>query len=1251
MLNGIDREVAKHSEITDQMTFSEFEFLTATVSTDKADYTVGETVTITGTGWEPGETVELVLQEEPIIHEDIVYLEVADADGNFTNTEYSPELHDLGASYTLTATGLSSGMVAVTTFTDAPPAANLDQVRNGSADSPVDPGAWVNGNLGSQQSHYAEGMSAPYRVVMTDMPPATVVTLTLEYDVKHSGRHALDYLTHYDRIEPHNLAFTHVAEEIDPTDGVAGFSEPADDTHPIPPPPVLNSPVAGQPTASFNTVSGAGQAFMSMWNGDITNISYPNTADLSLAQSGQQIDVTFTTGGSMGDPAQTLILAWGGHIGSRLDWGFDAGVPRSAGGISGSPYHMRTIDWNLNNLGNQDRSLSAGAVVPPPECTLEGPESVCEGTENVYTLTPIGAINPSYTWELVNNTTGAFFVGGVPGSDATMATVDAGTGSGGYTVKVTINSEFGTSTCELSVIVNAAPVCSISGDDLVCPSSTSHDYSGPDGMDSYSWSISGNGTIVGATNGQSVTVDAGSACGQDFVLTLTIAKDGCESTCMKTVSVDDDTDPVIACPADVTFNCTLGDAGSASATDNCDPSPAISSSDVTNLDACGLGTIIRTWTATDACGNSSTCVQTITIKDDTPPVITCPGDKVFDCVEGDGGTATATDNCTDAVDIQISSSDVSNLDACGLGTITRTWTATDCAGNSSTCVQTITIKDDTPPVITCPGDKVFDCVEGDGGTATATDNCTDAIAIQISSSDVSNLDACGLGTITRTWTATDCAGNSSTCVQTITIKDDTPPVITCPGDKVFDCVEGDGGTATATDNCTDAVDIQISSSDVSNLDACGLGTITRTWTATDCAGNSSTCVQTITIKDDTPPVITCPGDKVFDCVEGDGGTATATDNCTDAVDIQISSSDVSNLDACGLGTITRTWTATDCAGNSSTCVQTITIKDDTPPVITCPGDKVFDCVEGDGGTATATDNCTDAVDIQISSSDVSNLDACGLGTITRTWTATDCAGNSSTCVQTITIKDDTPPVITCPGDKVFDCVEGDGGTATATDNCTDAVDIQISSSDVSNLDACGLGTITRTWTATDCAGNSSTCVQTITIKDDTPPTISCPANETFDCTLGDAGSATASDNCTEDLDIQISSSDVSNLDECGLGTITRTWTATDCAGNSSTCVQTITIKDDTPPTISCPANATFDCTLGDAGSATASDNCTEDLDIQISSSDVSNVDECGLGTITRTWTATDCAGNSSTCTCKCNLRLYTGRCRKRNCFR
>ncbi|QCK15546.1 T9SS type A sorting domain-containing protein [Mangrovivirga cuniculi] len=432
------------------------------VSTNKPDYVPGEYVTVRGGGFSPGETVSLLFEEDQNFHAPYTYYAVADSYGEFINDEYLIEQHDLGVTFTLTATGQSSGITANTTFTDngTQPAADLDQIRNGAFDAPVDTAAWVNGNAGAENAHFAEGMSIAYRVKMINMPAGETVTLTLGYDVIESGTYAIDYLTDYDRLEPHLLAFLHDREEIDPTKDFVEFDlwpldEVPDDLHPIPMPPGSNlDPLVAIQQNSFNIVSGAGAANMAIWNGDITNITYPNQANLNGPTSEQQISITFTVGNN---PSENVVISFGGHIASRLDWGYDEnGVPKSAGGINGSPYHMRLKDWTLNNLGNQDRSLKAAAVVPPPECDLDGPASVCEGSTNVYTVTPIGAINPTYVWELIDNTSNASF-DPTPGVNDDMATVNAGTSGGSYTVKVTINSEFGSTICTYPVTVIATP--------------------------------------------------------------------------------------------------------------------------------------------------------------------------------------------------------------------------------------------------------------------------------------------------------------------------------------------------------------------------------------------------------------------------------------------------------------------------------------------------------------------------------------------------------------------------------------------------------------------------------------------------------------------------------------------------------------------------------------------------------------------------------------------------------------------------
>ena len=323
--------------------------------------------------------------------------------------------------------------------------------------------------------------------------------------------------------------------------------------------------------------------------------------------------------------------------------------------------------------------------------------------------------------------------------------------------------------------------------------------------------------------------------------------------CEQIITIDDSTAPVISCPADVTIECDESsdpsNTGEATATDNCDTAPTITFTDATAAGTCPQESVItRTWTATDACGNSSTCDQIITIDDSTAPVITCPADVTIECDESTAplntGSATATDNCDG--DPVITFSDATAAGACPQeSVITRTWTATDACGNSSTCDQIITIDDSVAPVITCPADVTIECDESSDpsntGSATATDNCDTAPTITFT-------DATAAGTcpqesvITRTWTATDACGNSSTCDQIITIDDSVAPVITCPADVTIECDESTAplntGSATATDNC-DGTPV------VTFTDATAAGTcpqesvITRTWTATDACGNST----------------------------------------------------------------------------------------------------------------------------------------------------------------------------------------------------------------------------------------------------------------------------------------------------------------------------------------------------------------------------------------------------------------------------
>ena len=69
------------------------------------------------------------------------------------------------------------------------------------------------------------------------------------------------------------------------------------------------------------------------------------------------------------------------------------------------------------------------------------------------------------------------------------------------------------------------------------------------------------------------------------------------------------------------------------ATDNCDSDPTITLDETTLPGSCaGSFILIRTWTATDDCGNSTTAVQTINIGDNEAPVFTnIPADETINC--------------------------------------------------------------------------------------------------------------------------------------------------------------------------------------------------------------------------------------------------------------------------------------------------------------------------------------------------------------------------------------------------------------------------------------------------------------------------------------------------------------------------------------------------------------------------------------------------------------------------------------------
>jgi hypothetical protein len=319
--------------------------------------------------------------------------------------------------------------------------ANLDQVRNGGASAPNDPGNWVNGNANAVQAHYSEGWSIPYRMVMEGLSIGTH-KLVIEWDTKDNGKHAIDYITSYNNLDypvDSHAGFGHAPETIDPTIGITGLGAPS--TFPIPAPGSVGASVAGQPTLSFNNLPNS-LKLMTIYNGTITSIVYAEQQDLGPKSTKSSVEITFT------NTSSKALIAWGGHIAAEYDWGLGEG----ATSINGSPYHTRLISLDGSG-GNQDRQLAASAVFIPVRCSIAGPGDLCPTTSPVsYTSTILNqnASTVTYLWTLENNTAGAVISGSNTGSSINVIPSGAKFyGGGSFNVKLTVTRDGISHTCYL----------------------------------------------------------------------------------------------------------------------------------------------------------------------------------------------------------------------------------------------------------------------------------------------------------------------------------------------------------------------------------------------------------------------------------------------------------------------------------------------------------------------------------------------------------------------------------------------------------------------------------------------------------------------------------------------------------------------------------------------------------------------------------------------------------------------------------
>lgn len=960
------------------------------------------------------------------------------------------------------------------------------------------------------------------------------------------------------------------------------------------------------------------------------------------------------------------------------------------------------IERCFNNISPAGTGNLAITVNPYPQINnAVTATDVCSG--NVLTITPSTTIPATINWTSTSYSgVSGHGTSGVGTITETMTTSNASPTSVVYTLTPTANGCTGTPV-NFTVNLNPRPnVVPGAAQTLDCNTSTAvvSASSSTAGVQ-FGWTGPG---IVSGTSTNAATVNAAGT----YSVLVTNPVTGCTSSASVAVSFLPDTqNPTITCPSNLTAAASASSCDASVVTpnptvnDNCGVTRltwALAGATAGNSPSTGInyvgtrtfntGLTTVTYTIQDAVGNTTTCSYTVTITDNTLPVITCPANITAYTTSASCNRSVATpnpafsDNCgvtrlTWAITgATTGSSPASGINYVGtqtfnLGNTTVTYTAFDAAGNVATCSYTVSVSDTIDPTINCPAamNGFTNAASCSASLATpnplVADNCS--ITLQIwaitgattGSSPASGIHNLGTytfnsGISTVTYTVSDESGNTSSCSYTVTITDNIAPIISCPGNLASNT---NAGVCTASvtnpnpavsDNCTvTRVSYIISgatsaSSPASGINYVGsqtfnLGVSTITYTIGDAAGNTSTCSYTVTVTDNQFPTVICPANIMANTTSTtcDASvsipTVTYGDNCTVSAltwtmtGATVAASSSSGINQVGTqtfnsGVTTITYTVRDASNNVSTCSFTVTITDLTPPVV-----PVLPVVSGQcAATApvpVANDNCSGFVNGTTPDPLTYNTQ----GTFTIHWTFTDAAGNVSTANQTVIVDNSLPPTPPVLATLVGECLVI-VPIPSATTGCSGTVLGTTSDPLVYN----NQGTYTITWTFDDGMGNVVTTTQTVIVDDITDPVTPTVPSVSDECSVI-LTAPTTMDNCAG-----IITGTTSNPTSYSTqGTFNVVWNFNDGNGNTTNVIQTVTIADVTAPTFSnCPAAISVFNDPGDCGAdvfwtpPVANDNC---IGYTVTSSHNPG-DFFNLGMTTVTYTVTDVAGNTSTCT-------------------
>ncbi len=640
--------------------------------------------------------------------------------------------------------------------------------------------------------------------------------------------------------------------------------------------------------------------------------------------------------------------------------------------------------------------------------------------------------------------------------------------------------------------------------------------------------------------------------------------------------------------------------------------------------------------------NGNYCSTTINIMDYIAPEIQCV-DRFISCNTAPHpdsiGYPVVFDNCTSLDSTHLDYFDTYTDLNCYTGyngyVVTgrydRTWTVTDEAGLTHTCVQQIFLQRVTLSDVQFPDNRDgFDapklvCGQDDYNDFSITGEPTvfgkpidnaGQCELVVTYTDLV-VPTCGGGEkVLREWKVVDfCAGNSITDLQILDIADQTAPIINCPSDtllgtKPYDCAaDVTLPTISAFDDCSNVniVPSWAFGTGYGPFINVPIGTHLVTYTATDDCGNSSVCTMNISIADDDPPAPICEVSLSVSLLPTGMTRIYATtldegsfDNCgIDRFEVRRDTfpfGEYVEFDCLDIGNtpVPVDMRVYDINGLYNDCIIQISVHDNIPPTLDCPDDITLNCIDDITnltltGQAFAFDNCT--LDTLIFS-DSTMLNSCGVGTVERTWYTEDVYGLTQTCIQTITIQDTTTLQVSFPLDITIDLCSGDSSISSTGEPIFSGADcrsLAISHTDQNFSTAGACPFIIRDWTVVDwCVYDPNVsptngryeAQQFIYLTDAIAPQLICPVDTIVaDSSLTCSGSwinltpvfATDCDSLltfTNDSPYAANSgADASGIYPQGIHTIT--YTATDRCGNIDSCIQIITVEDGIAPSVIC----------------------------------------------------------------------------------